>query len=54
MTKGGDWHAIRQDKEIRQEEKITVLELQDIRRKVKGALAELTLALRTLDKRSVK
>lgn len=54
MTKGGEWHGIRRAEEIRQEEKITLLELQDIRRKVKGALAELTLALRTLDKRSVK
>lgn len=40
-------HGLRRTEENRQEEKIDV---QDIRRKVKGALTELTLALRVLDK----
>lgn len=40
-------HGIRSAEEVRQEEKI---DLRDIRRKVKGALAELALALRELDK----
>lgn len=47
MRKGGEWHGIRGTEEIRQEE---TLDVQDIRRKVKGALTELTLALQTLDK----
>lgn len=45
--KGGDWHGLRQAEEIRQE---TKMDVQDIRRKVKGAITELTLALRTIDK----
>lgn len=40
-------YGIRSAEEVRQEEKI---DLRDIRRKVKGALAELALALRELDK----
>jgi hypothetical protein len=47
MLKGGGVNGIRRTEEIQQEEKV---ELQDIRRKVKGALAELSLALRVLDK----
>lgn len=47
MREGGEVHGIRGPEEIRQEEKV---ELQDIRRKVKGALTELSLALRVLDK----
>lgn len=47
MMKGGDWHALQVGKEVREEKAVALL---DIRRKVKGALAELHLALRTLDK----
>jgi len=48
MVKGGEWHGIRSTvQESRQEEKV---DLQDIRRKVKGALTELHLALQVLDK----
>jgi hypothetical protein len=49
--KGGGAYGIRYTQEIRQEEKIDLL---DIRRKVKGALSELHLALRTLDKLTEK
>jgi|CXWL01.1.fsa_nt_gi hypothetical protein len=46
--KGGDGHGIRHaEQEVRQEEKIA---LMAIRRKVKGAFTELSLALHELDK----
>lgn len=45
--KGGEQYGIRSAQEIRQEEKVDLL---DIRRKVKGALTELQLALHRLDK----
>lgn len=45
--KGGEGYGVRRSEEIRQEEKVDLL---DIRRKVKGALSELHLALHRLDK----
>lgn len=49
--RGGEYYGVRNAQEIRQTEKVDLL---DIRRKVKGALAELHLALRTLDKLTEK